>query len=69
MKIDEMLKELQMIVEKLENEQVSVEQALEMFKKGVEIYKNLLSALKTARLEVEDIYAQLEEMEDDVSNS
>ncbi len=62
MKIDEMIEELQVIVEKLESGQVGIEQALELYKKGMELYKKLFLALKSAQIEVQDIYAQIGEI-------
>ncbi len=64
-----MMRELEAIVEKLEGGQIRVEEALELYKKGVELYKKLVSALKSTQIEVQDIYAQLGEIDDELSNT
>lgn len=59
MKIEELMKDLEKIVELLNSPNLSLDESLEMYRRGVEIYKKLREALKNARIEVEDLYAQL----------
>lgn len=63
MRIEELMSELEKIVELLNSPSLSLDESLEMYRKGVEIYKKLQEALKNARIEVEDLYAQLNRSE------
>lgn len=63
MRIEELMSELEKIVELLNSPNLSLDESLEMYRKGVEIYKKLQEALKNARIEVEDLYAQLNRSE------
>ncbi len=59
MKIEELMNELEKIIELLNSPDLSLDESLKMYRKGIEIYKKLQEALKNARIEVEDLYAQL----------
>lgn len=59
MKIEELMDELERIVELLNSQDLSLDESLELYRKGVEIYRKLQEALNKARIEVEDLYAQL----------
>ncbi|MGB9789070.1 exodeoxyribonuclease VII small subunit [Thermotoga caldifontis] len=59
MKIEELMNELERIVELLNSQNLSLDESLELYRKGVEIYKRLQEALNRAKIEVEDLYAQL----------
>lgn len=63
MRIEELMSELEKIVELLNSPSLSLDESLEMYRKGVEIYKKLQEALKNARIEVENLYAQLNRSE------
>lgn len=59
MNIGELMNELERIVELLNSQNLSLDESLELYRKGVEIYRKLQEALNRARIEVEDLYAQL----------
>ncbi|KAF2958022.1 hypothetical protein AS159_06445 [Thermotoga sp. Ku-13t] len=59
MKIEELMDELERILELLNSQSLSLDESLELYRKGVEIYRKLQEALNRARIEVEDLYAQL----------
>lgn len=63
MKIEELMNELERIVELLNSQNLSLDESLELYRKGVEIYRKLQEALDRARIEVEDLYAQLHQNE------
>jgi len=65
-KITEALKELEEIISQLETSQISVEDAFELFKRGVTLYKDVQNTLKNLEVAVRDVYAELRE--EDVEN-
>ncbi|RKX39607.1 MAG: exodeoxyribonuclease VII small subunit [Thermotogae bacterium] len=65
-KITEALKELEEIISQLETSQISVEDAFELFKRGVTLYKDVQNTLKNLEVAVRDVYAELRE--EDVGN-
>lgn len=65
-KITEALRELEEIISQLETSQISVEDAFELFKRGVTLYKDVQNTLKNLEVAVRDVYAELRE--EDVGN-
>ncbi|RKX37463.1 MAG: exodeoxyribonuclease VII small subunit [Thermotogae bacterium] len=65
-KITEALRELEEIISQLETSQISVEDAFELFKRGVTLYKDVQNTLKNLEVAVRDVYAELRE--EDVEN-
>lgn len=65
-KITEALRELEEIISQLETSQISVEDAFELFKRGVTLYKDVQNTLKNLEVAVRDVYAELREK--DVEN-
>ncbi|WP_448517130.1 exodeoxyribonuclease VII small subunit [Pseudothermotoga sp.] len=63
MKIEDLMNELEKIVELLNSQNLSLDESLELYRKGIETYKKLQEALNKARIEVEDLYAQLHQNE------
>lgn len=62
MKIDQMISELEKIVEKLEQENLSIDEAMDLYKRGIEIYKELVVLLNEAKVQVHDVYAQAQQL-------
>ncbi|MCS7174257.1 exodeoxyribonuclease VII small subunit [Pseudothermotoga sp.] len=60
MKIEELMNELERIVELLNSQNLTLDESLNMYKRGVEIYRKLQEALKSIKVEIEDLYAQLQ---------
>ncbi|MCD6103412.1 MAG: exodeoxyribonuclease VII small subunit [Thermotogaceae bacterium] len=60
-KITEALRELEEIISQLETSQISVEDAFELFKRGVTLYKDVQNTLKNLEVAVRDVYAELRE--------
>ena len=58
--IGEDFKQLEAIVAKLSGEQDNLEESIALFKKGVEIVKRLKTKLTKAKVEIEEIQAELE---------
>ena len=52
---DKALKELESLVNRLENEELSLEQSVEVFEKGVRLSKTCQTALEAAELRVKKI--------------
>jgi len=67
-KITEALRELEEIISQLETSQISIEDAFELFKKGVTLYKDVQNTLKDLEIAVHDVYAELREEDEDVEN-
>ncbi|HBJ81495.1 MULTISPECIES: exodeoxyribonuclease VII small subunit [Pseudothermotoga] len=65
MKIDEMIRELESIVIRLESEDLSFDEAFMLYEKGAEIYRKLHQALEDAKLKVQDIYLKMHNREDE----
>mgnify|MGYP000047482628 CR=1 FL=1 len=63
MKIEDMMNELERIVELLNSQNLSLDESLELYRRGIEMYKRLQEALNKAKIEVEDLYAQLHRSE------
>jgi exodeoxyribonuclease VII small subunit len=63
MKIEDLMNELEKIVELLNSQKLTLDESLELYRKGIETYKKLQEALNKARIEVEDLYAQLHQSE------
>lgn len=55
MKFEESLKELEETVKKLENGETSLEEAMELFEKGVALTKNCRKLLDEAQLKVKKV--------------
>ena len=58
--IGEDFKQLEAIVAKLSGEQDNLEESIALFKKGVKIVKRLKTKLTKAKVEIEEIQAELE---------
>jgi exodeoxyribonuclease VII small subunit len=52
------LKELEEIVEKLGNNQISLDEMVSNYKKGIELKKNCLKKISEAKLKVENILSE-----------
>ncbi|HBT40007.1 MAG: Exodeoxyribonuclease 7 small subunit [Thermotoga sp. 50_1627] len=63
MKIEDMMNELEKIVGLLNSQNLSLDESLELYRRGIEMYKRLQEALSKAKIEVEDLYAQLHQSE------
>lgn len=63
MRIEDLMNELEKIVELLNSQNLSLDESLQLYRRGVEIYKKLQDALSKAKIEVEDLYAQLQQGE------
>ncbi len=59
--IGEDFKQLEAIVAKLSGEQDNLEESIALFKEGVKIVKRLKTKLTKAKVEIEEIQAELEE--------
>lgn len=57
-----MIKELETIVERLEREDLSFDESMDLYNKGVEIYKELVVALKEAKIQIQDVYAKIQSL-------
>ena len=69
MKFEEAMKELEETVAKLESGDVSLEEAMELFEKGVSLSKNCQKLLSEAQLKVTKLIAQSDsEVEFDTEN-
>lgn len=64
--LEQKLKELEMIVQRLSAEELPLEEALELYTKGIEISKNCDKLLSEARQKVEMGKMQLEGDADDM---
>lgn len=62
MKIDEMMNELEKIVDRLEQEDLSFDEAMDLYNKGMEIYKKLLVMLNETKIQIQDVYAQIQRL-------
>jgi len=60
---EEALKELETIVEKLENNKMSLNEGLESYEKGVRLVKKCNEILTKAELKLEEIMAETEDSE------
>ncbi len=61
MKIDQMMNELEKIVQRLEQEDLSFDEAIDLYNKGIEIYKKLLLMLNETKTQIQDVYAQTQQ--------
>ncbi|MFN3284143.1 MAG: exodeoxyribonuclease VII small subunit [Pseudothermotoga sp.] len=61
MKIDQMMNELEKIVQRLEQEDLSFDEAVDLYNKGMEIYKKLLLMLNETKIQIQDVYAQTQQ--------
>ncbi len=57
-----MVSELEKIVEKLEQEDLPFDEALDLYNRGIEIYKKLIAMLSEAKIQVQDVYAQAQQL-------
>lgn len=55
MKIDEGLKKLEEITKRLENEEIPLEEALELFEQGITLAAEIKGALDQAKLKVKQV--------------
>jgi len=60
-----MMKELEKIVNRLESEDISLEESIKLFEKGVELYKKCREILQKEQLKIIDVLQELEGDEDD----
>ncbi|MGV3244011.1 exodeoxyribonuclease VII small subunit [Staphylococcus sp. 11261D007BR] len=65
---EEMMKELEQIVQQLDNEQISLDEALKLYQQGITLSKSCESTLKEAEKKVNEII-QKEADESDESES
>ncbi|MFN4189943.1 MAG: exodeoxyribonuclease VII small subunit [Pseudothermotoga sp.] len=61
MKIDQMMNELEKIVQRLEQEDLSFDEAVDLYNKGIEIYKKLLLMLNETKIQIQDVYARTQQ--------
>ena len=59
---EEMMKELENIVQKLDNEAVSLEESLDLYQRGMKLSANCDSTLKEAEKKVNELISVLYEM-------
>ena len=57
---EEAYKELESTLERMENEEVSLQESLELFKRGVELYKRCKNLINSATLTVKEVLGDLE---------
>ncbi len=63
---EEAYKELENTLERMENEEISLEESLRLFKRGVELYKRCKNLINSASLTVKEVLGDLEkEIESD----
>ncbi len=55
MKIDEALKKLEEITKRLENEEIPLEEALELFEQGITLAAQIKESLDQAKLKVKQV--------------
>lgn len=55
MKIDEALKKLEEITKRLENEEIPLEEALELFEQGITLAAQIKGSLDQAKLKVKQV--------------
>ena len=61
---EQSLSELEKISEQLEGENVSLDKAIELFERGIELSKNCSEKLKTAKQKIETLTAAGSETDD-----
>ncbi len=66
MKLEEKMKELEGILERLESEDISLEESIELFQKAVNLYKECRKDFNEMKMKVIDV---MKELESDSSNS
>ncbi|GBD88788.1 exodeoxyribonuclease 7 small subunit [bacterium BMS3Abin03] len=59
------LKRLEEISEKLESEEIGLDDAIELFEKGVKLSKSCLATLKNAELKITELKKDLSDFSDD----
>lgn len=64
MNIEQLLKQLQSTVEKLEKGDLSMEQSLKLFEEGVELTEKCFSALEKTKGKLNILKQRIEEIED-----
>ncbi|HBF11585.1 MAG TPA: exodeoxyribonuclease VII small subunit [Thermotoga neapolitana] len=64
-----MMKELEEIVNRLESEDLSLEESIELFQRGVELYKKCREILQKEQLKIIDVLKELEGDEDDAGRN
>ena len=62
MSFEEKLQELESIVEKLENGQLSLDESIDLFEKGIKLVRECDSNLKNARMKVEKLIEENNEL-------
>ena len=63
---EEAYKELEETLERMENEEISLDESLKLFKRGVELYKRCKKLINSASLTVKEVLGDLEkEIESD----
>ncbi len=67
MSFEEMLKELESIVSRLESGNVSLEESLKLFERGVELYKECKRILREHQMKIVDVMKELEGEEEDAA--
>ncbi|ABQ47074.1 MULTISPECIES: exodeoxyribonuclease VII small subunit [Thermotoga] len=60
MNFEEMMKELEEIVNRLENEDLPLEESIKLFERGVELYRKCKEILQQNRLKIIDVMKELE---------
>jgi len=55
---EEALKRLEQIVEKLEDESISLEQSIELYEEGIELSKHCTNTLEEAELRIKNVAEQ-----------
>ena len=55
---EEALKRLEQIVEKLEDESISLEQSIELYEEGIELSKHCTNTLEEAELRIKNVAQQ-----------
>ncbi|HLB71073.1 MAG: exodeoxyribonuclease VII small subunit [Candidatus Methanoperedens sp.] len=62
MSFEEKLQELESIVEKLENGQLSLDESIDLFEKGIKLVRECDANLKNARMKVEKLIEENNEL-------
>lgn len=65
---EEMMSELENIVQKLDNETVSLEESLELYQRGIKLSASCEDTLKNAEKKVNEMIKNEDEDEDEVSD-
>ncbi|PLV60144.1 exodeoxyribonuclease VII small subunit [Thermotoga sp. KOL6] len=69
MEFEKMMKELEEIVNRLENEDLPLEESVRLFEKGMRLYKKCKEVLQKERLKIVDVLKELEGDEDAVGRN